>query len=1267
MEYSFVAIVALLILLVTNWEVFLDKNFQVNNKKAFRAYRFFILVTAAFYIVDILWGFLDLLPDKTAVTIDTAFYFGIMSFMLFAWTYFVMSFINQVKAFNILMRVIGILFLIGGITLVIINIFTPLLFTYEADKYAPAAGRLLFLLVQIIVFFGVSIYALVAYFLEKNPFIRRRYMTLFVSGLVLTAAIVLQMIHPNFPMYSMGLAVGSVVLYVFIVATQKEKYQKEISDSEKREKAQENQLESIKELAYIDALTGVKNKHAFVEVENKYDNLIREKKINEFSLLVFDLNDLKLVNDTLGHEAGDKYLVNSCELIKEYFPNTTIYRYGGDEFVIILEGEAYSSRYQQVEAFNTFIDEHRHENNIVVAVGISDFVPDKDNTLRSVFTRADDRMYARKRRLKEDNVAEDLGNKITGASLTSLRYEMYEMFYYDSGISLIDMLNGSNCDEIVEIDIVNDSFKQVYHVEGKYFVPNVGNSYRELLDFTYKYIIHPDDRGVYMSQLEIEGFFERLKNSRIPNFDFAHFRYKLQDGTYRWVEQIVISGAEFGLPEGMFRMYVIDINNIKTRQMGNLSDDSAVSLGKDLVINLYGSREFLTKANELVADNTNKKWCILAMDIEHFKLFDEWFGREKGNELLVGISKILKEFEKKYGGVAGYLGQDDFAVLCEYNIPRIERLYEQVHTLIDSFGMSAGFLPAFGVSVLEKDMVVVDALDKATIAASNAKGDIKNKVVVYDYEAQFKSEHELRVLTDFMRGLQNNEVTFYVQPQVRIPQGLVVCGEALVRWIKKGGEIVPPNEFVPILEKYGFITDLDKHIWTKVCKWLGGRIKAKKKVVPISVNVSRIDLFNVDIVDFFLKLTEKYAIPHDLVKIEITESAYAENVNAVDSLVNRLRKEGFMVLMDDFGSGYSSLNMLSTLKISAIKLDGYFLQIEDDEYQKGINLLESVINMAKTMSLPIIVEGVEKKNQVEFLHECGVNFVQGYYYYKPLPIKEFEKIIDENKNVDDSGFTVTINAQFRVRELIDKNIYSDSMLNNILGSVAIYSVHDNQIDIVRYNQQFKDTVNVPDFADKLQHIENTMPEEDQKKAIEAFKEARENRLTGSNVTLRFYTIHGVLTSYRMHFYYLGKKEGTDRYYGSASNITQLVDLLEGKEIVAKYSQDNLILVGSKAKNKWHYTVTSHALSTLMGLSPKELEDELNNGKFFQRIAEKKEIHDWMHKVEEAPKDKVGELPLVVTVTNVKKQKIKILLMVEYCGDQSNNYQYILRTKQAEQK
>ena len=162
-------------------------------------------------------------------------------------------------------------------------------------------------------------------------------------------------------------------------------------------------------------------------------------------------------------------------------------------------------------------------------------------------------MYARKRKLKEahSTVVEEnsnVGNKSTGINLVQLRYEMYEMFYHSSAVSLIDMLNGSSCDEILEIDINNDTFKQFYHVDGKYFVPAVGLSYKDLIEFTYNYVVHPDDRATYMGLMGIDGFFERIKNNRIPNFDFAHFRYKLQDGTYGWVEQVVIAGEEFRDP-----------------------------------------------------------------------------------------------------------------------------------------------------------------------------------------------------------------------------------------------------------------------------------------------------------------------------------------------------------------------------------------------------------------------------------------------------------------------------------------------------------------------------------------------------------------------------------------------------------------------------------------------------------------------------------------------------------------------------------------------
>ena len=1264
MFYSSVAIIGLLILFVINYDVFLDRKFKVEDRRSFVAYRFFIIVLAFFYIVDMLWGIFDTFEDKTLVSVDTAIFFANMAILLFSWTLFVMNFISLGKGFNIFMKIVGFFFLIGGIGIVIANFFTPVLFSYDKSVYAPKVTRAIYLLSQVAVFITISIYAFIAFTKEKDKFNKRRIITLAVLSFELAAAIAIQFFNDDFPIYSMGLAIGSVILYVFIVNAQKDQFREELSESQNREIAQLKEIKSAKKLAYIDPLTGVKNKHAFVELENKVDEMIRLKKINEFSLCVFDLNDLKIINDTQGHEMGDRYIIKSCELIKEHFPDTEVYRYGGDEFVILLEGEAYEKRFERVEAFNQVIDSHNGVDNIVIALGISDYIPGKDNTLRSIFLRADEKMYARKRRLKElSNIkVEDLGNKTTGASLMSLRYELYEMFYYNSNVSMLDMLNGSSCDEIVQFNIPNDSFVQMYHVEGKYFIPNVGPSYKELLQFTYDHIIHPDDRGVYMDLMQIEGFFDRLKNARIPNFDFAHFRYKLQDGTYRWVEQVVIAGEEFGIPEGEFRMFVFDIHNIKSRQLGMVSDEGSLTLGRDLVTGLYSAKEFMIKADEIIANNKDINYCLIAIDIDHFKLFDEWFGREKGDQLLVSIGRTLKDFEKENGGLAGYFGQDDFVVLYKYDLDTIKKLYEKVHATIDSFGISGGFLPAFGVSPIEKDMILVDALDRATIAASRAKNDIRDKIVVYDYEAQFRSEHELRTLTEFMNALQNDEIKFFVQPQVRIPAGQIVCGEALARWIKKDGTLVPPNVFIPILEKYGFVTDLDKHIWEKVCKWIGERLKNKQPVLPISVNVSRVDIFNINLVECFVNLCEQYGVPHHYLKIEITESAYAENMGIVDELVKKLRKENFMVLMDDFGSGYSSLNMLSTLKIDAIKLDAYFLQIGGSDFRKGINILESVINMAKTMALPIIMEGVEKQNQVDFLKDFGVDYVQGYFFYKPLPVEEFEKVISDKKNVDKAGFTVKINEQFRIREFLDKNLYSDSMLNNILGSVAIYAESKDRVDILRYNQQFADAVDVPDFTDRLEHIEQFMPEEDRSKLFEVLKKARENRLTGGEEILRFHNVYGVTTSFRMHFYYLGKKEGLDRYYGSATNITQLVDFMEGKKLVAKYSSDNIILLSNVSK-KWRYTVVSHALSNLVGLSPKELEDELNSGAFFQRVLQKKEVLTFIKEVEEYPKNKQRVFEKDIVITTLAKHKINIKMIVEYIGDQTNNFQYILRTKQ----
>ena len=1266
MFYSLAGLIAFVVLLITNSEVLFSRHYQARNPRAVLAYRIFIVALLFFYITDILWGYLDNLPNKTPVFIDTSFFFVGMSLVILTWTIFVTRFIPEDKAFNSVFRLFGYLFAIFGLVLVITNVFTPVLFTYSEDTYLPNPYRYLFLGLQLILFVIIAIYTFVTS-IKKRGYKRGQYYTLSIFGLIMSIAISFQLYYPDWPVYTIGLVIGSTLVHTFIVVSGKLEISRQLVESKEREVEQLVELNATKQLAYIDALTGVKSKHAYVEFENQIDELIRERKIDEFSLFIFDLNDLKKINDDFGHETGDKYILESVALIKKYFPNVDIYRYGGDEFIIILQNEAYETRFERLNAFNEEIESNITKLEPVIAVGFADFLVNKDNTLRTVFLRADENMYSRKRKLKDQqeniHISQD-SNKAKGASAMQIRFGMYEMFYRSSNVSLIDMLNGSTCDEIVEFDIPNDTFKQFYHVEGKYFVPRVNVSYRDLLDFTYNYIVHPEDKAVYWNLMNPDGFFERLKNSRIPNFDFAHFRYKLQNGSYRWVEQVVICGENYGMPEGMFRMYVFDIHNIKSRQSGNIADVvSMSSVGTDSITGLLTSKDFFVESEKLTKQNSQKQLCLVSLDIEHFKLFDEWFGREKGNILLAKIGVILRDFVQSNGGVAGYFGADDFTLVTEYDLSKLNQLFATIHELIAEFGLLTGFLPAFGVALIEKDMSIVDAFDRASIAATRAKKDIKNRIVTFNADMQFQVEHEYVLLTDFIHALQNDEISFFLQPVVRISNRAIVGAEALARWIKKDGTIIPPGNFVPILEKYGFVTDLDKHIWRSVCKWIKSMLDKGIKLVPISINVSQLDIFNIDIEKLFVDLTDEYQIPRSAIKIEITESAYAEQMSVVDELVKKLRKDGFKVLMDDFGSGYSSLNMLSTLKIDAIKLDAKFLQIKGREQERSIQILESVINIAKTMALPIIVEGAEEKYQIAFLSDLGVNFVQGYYFYKPMSLSDFEKLIVEPDIIDSKGMVETLNQQFKMREFLDKNIYSDSMLNNIIGAVAIYSLKDNQLDIIRYNQQFMDSVNIPDFVDRLEGIEKFMPEEDRDNIFKALHEAKNNKLTGSSSTFRFYRTDGILASFKMHFYYIGKKEGADRFYGSAINNTELYDLKDEQSLVAKYSKDNLIFI-RRVDNRWIYNVASHALSDIVGLSPKELEEELNNGKFAKRITSPKELSTFMQEVEASINNPEKRLHFskIFNITTKDQKKINIEITIDYVGDQTNNIVYILKTK-----
>ena len=263
---------------------------------------------------------------------------------------------------------------------------------------------------------------------------------------------------------------------------------------------------------------------------------------------------------------------------------------------------------------------------------------------------------------------------------------------------------------------------------------------------------------------------------------------------------------------------------------------------------------------------------------------------------------------------------------------------------------------------------------------------------------------------------------------------------------------------------------------------------------------------------------------------------------------------------------------------------------------------------------------------------------------------------------DFTGFTFKANEQFRLREFLDANVYSDSMLNSILGAVAIYSWDKEHVDIVRFNQQFYEDVGVPGFAERLENIEQFVPEEERPRLFKTLKEAKDHRLTGASNVFKFLRPDGTYASFEILFYYVGKKDGCDRFYGSANNVTELTTLREAKDLVAQYSQDNIIFV-KRVSGEWHYSVMSHALSDEIGLSPKELEEELNSGKFPERVVNRKELAELMKTIEKEIVNKsFKSVEHVFTIISTTKQKVQVVITVDRVGNEQSNLEYLLRSR-----
>ena len=363
------------------------------------------------------------------------------------------------------------------------------------------------------------------------------------------------------------------------------------------------------------------------------------------------------------------------------------------------------------------------------------------------------------------------------------------------------------------------------------------------------------------------------------------------------------------------------------------------------------------------------------------------------------LQEVIDSLNVQPDGIYARVQADRFVFLTpyiDYNTLKynFETYISNIEINISGFADSVVVKSTCGVYLSEEDdsESVRDMVDKAAIAEKRTRDDSKSPIMFYDdsLNAEFIKNQEMTA--SMKKALENNEFVVYLQPKVDINSEIPVGCEALVRWVSPEKGFIPPGEFIPLFEKNGFVTEVDFFVLEQVCKMLRRRINNGLPVFPVNVNQSRLHVNDRMYLSMLQDMLNKYDIPMNLVVFEITESAFIEDSHAMIGLINKMKALGFIFSMDDFGSGYSSFNLLKDMPVDELKIDKEFLESTDDS-KKSRYIIEKIVQMAHGLDIRVVCEGVEREEQVEFLREIECDIIQGYYYSKPMPMDEFEKYL----------------------------------------------------------------------------------------------------------------------------------------------------------------------------------------------------------------------------------------------------------------------------------
>ena len=422
---------------------------------------------------------------------------------------------------------------------------------------------------------------------------------------------------------------------------------------------------------------------------------------------------------------------------------------------------------------------------------------------------------------------------------------------------------------------------------------------------------------------------------------------------------------------------------------------------KDSLTGADNRNRFVSELPGLLKETADR--AVVLMNISGFKFVNEFFGFEKGNLFLLHIARVLRgsirEGERHYRDNADRFGMLVYYQDREELTDRIKKIQKDINEYTVSPNQDYRINCNFGVYLIQApgpdrqaplspDTVINGAL----LALNSVNGNTANPIAFYDEEMHEKARRKIEIASQMQAALANGEFHMYLQPKYFLEDGSLHSAEALVRWCSDGEIIHYPDEFIPIFEENGFITELDMYMLEEACRRVSHWTELGYKVRPISVNQSRIFFYDEEFLDKFRQIVDRYSIDPDMIILEVTESVAMSNLARVKMVISKLHNMGFSISMDDFGSGYSSLNTLKDLDIAELKLDKEFLS-EQSTSPRGQVVIESIIHLAKALSITTVAEGIENEVQLRFLQSVSCDIGQGYYFAKPMPADEFEERI----------------------------------------------------------------------------------------------------------------------------------------------------------------------------------------------------------------------------------------------------------------------------------